>query len=191
MPSSTVVELNRHPASAGQAARRIVVTIDRRGDAHGLAVHYRVQADLDRLLLPTPGPPGRTGGLWRHTCFEAFLQPAGEEGYLEFNFSPSGAWAAYGFEGRRQGMRDFELPGPPRIDCSLGAGQLDLRVALPAGPLPDGPARLGLSAVVEDRDGALAWWALTHPAGPPDFHDPESFTLQLATTGRASSASVT
>ena len=190
MPSSTIVELTRHPASAGKAARRIVVTIDHR-DANGLSVHYRLQADMDRLLVPTPSPPDRSDGLWRHTCFEAFVQPAGAEGYLEFNFSPSCAWAAYGFEGRRQGMRNLELPCPPRIVCSLGAGQLDLHVALPAGPLPGGSTRLGLSAVVEDRDGALAWWALKHPAGPPDFHDPQSFTLQVATTGPASAASVT
>ena len=33
------------------------------------------------------------------------------------------------------------------------------------------PLSLALSAVVEDLGGALAYWALEHPAGKPDFHD--------------------
>jgi hypothetical protein len=42
-----------------------------------------------------------------------------------------------------------------------------------------GPARLALCAVIEDRQGQLYYWALRHPAGVPDFHDPRGFILQL------------
>jgi len=38
---------------------------------------------------------------------------------------------------------------------------------------------LAVSAVVEDRDGVLSYWALRHPPGEPDFHHPGAFTLQL------------
>jgi hypothetical protein len=184
-----VVEMSSHPASAGRAARRVAVDVHWSAGARELALRYRLEADADRLLVPAPRTPRRTDGLWRHTCFEAFVQPAQHDGYLEFNFSPSGEWAAYGFDQRRKGMRDFELPTPPRIDCARGAGELELGVTLQLESLPALPLRLGLTAVVEDRDGAIAHWALRHPPGPADFHDPGSFTLRLEPAGPAPAAS--
>jgi len=47
-------------------------------------------------------------------------------------------------------------------------------------PLCDAPVlRLALAAVIEESDGRLAYWALWHPPGNPDFHHPEGFTLEL------------
>jgi len=186
----TVVEMSSHPGSVGRAARRITVDVHWCTSARELALRYRVEADADRLLVPALRTPRRADGLWRHTCFEAFVQPAQQDGYLEFNFSPSGEWAAYGFDQRRKGLRNLELPAPPGIDCTHGAGQLELCVTLRLDSLPVLPLRLGLTAVVEDRDGALAYWALRHPAGPPDFHDPESFTLRLEPAGPVPAASI-
>jgi hypothetical protein len=183
------VEMSSHPGSIGRAARRVVVDVRWSAQTRKLALRYRIEADADRLLVPAPCTPRRADGLWRHTCFEAFVQPAQQDGYAEFNFSPSGEWAAYGFDQRRKGMRSLELPAPPGIDCTRGAGGLELCVTLQLDGLPAPPLRLGLSAVVEDRDGALAHWALRHPAGPPDFHDPESFTLRLEPAGPATAAS--
>jgi len=184
-----VVEMTSHPGSTGRAARRVSVDIRWSADARELALRYRLEGDADRLHLPPVQTPRRANGLWRHTCFEAFVQPAQQDGYVEFNFSPSGEWAAYGFDQRRKGMRDLDLPAPPGIGCARGAGQLQLCVTLQLGSLPALPLRLGLAAVVEDRDGALAHWALRHPVGPPDFHDPESFTLRLEPGGPATAAS--
>jgi hypothetical protein len=46
--------------------------------------------------------------------------------------------------------------------------------------LPPGRSlRLGLSAVVEDADGVLCYWALWHPPGKPDFHPTDAFALPL------------
>ena len=47
-------------------------------------------------------PGGRTSrraptNLWQTTCFEAFLRAPGGEAYREWNFAPSGDWAAYDF----------------------------------------------------------------------------------------------
>ncbi len=39
--------------------------------------------------------------------------------------------------------------------------------------------RLALSAVIEDSDGGLSYWALAHPRGKPDFHHADSFALTL------------
>ena len=44
---------------------------------------------------------------------------------------------------------------------------------------PGNSLRLGLSAVVEDADGGLSYWALRHPPGKPDFHHTDAFALQL------------
>ena len=45
---------------------------------------------------------------------------------------------------------------------------------------PDRPWRLGLSAVIEALNGEKSYWALAHPPEKPDFHHPDSFTLDLS-----------
>jgi hypothetical protein len=39
--------------------------------------------------------------------------------------------------------------------------------------------RLALSAVIEETDGHLSYWALAHPAERPDFHHRDGFVLAL------------
>lgn len=48
----------------------------------------------------------RKDGLWQATCFEAFLQPSGQDKYYEFNFALNPAWNAYEFSAYRE-------PQPP------------------------------------------------------------------------------
>jgi hypothetical protein len=50
---------------------------------------------------------------------------------------------------------------------------------------PDGPWRLGLSAVIEGAAGELSYWALAHPPGRPDFHRADCFALELVAPERA------
>lgn len=130
------------------------------------------------MRLPPPAPPIRTDGLWKTTCFELFVRPDGADGYFEFNVSPSGAWAAYGFDGYRTGMRDLEIPAPTirRIDGGIA-------VALDVSSLPHGPWIIGLSAIVEEQGGMKSYWALAHPPGKPDFHHADCFALQLPAAG--------
>ena len=45
--------------------------------------------------------------------------------------------------------------------------------------LPETDWDVGLTAVIEDADGGIAYWALAHPGEQPDFHHPASFTLRL------------
>jgi hypothetical protein len=91
-------------------------------------------------------------------------------------FRSSGQWAAYRFDGYRQGMAPLPIE-PPRIEVETRPSQLDVRVDLAQ---PDaGLVRLGLTAVIEAADGGLSYWALAHPAGPPDFHRAETRVLAL------------
>jgi hypothetical protein len=145
--------------------------------AGDLALNFRLEGDVSRLRFGSAS--GRQEGLWRHSCFEAFLAPVGAPGYLEFNFTPSGAWAAYEFEARRLGMRALDLPRPPVIAAQRGDRRVELTVQFPL-PRRTAAWRLGLAAVLEDELGAMSYWALAHGGSEPDFHDPAGLQLEIA-----------
>jgi hypothetical protein len=170
--------LKLHPDSTCPAVTAIEAEASR-SDA-GLALLYVVTGEIGALRLPAMGTPGRADGLWRQTCFEAFLRP-GEE-YYEFNFAPSLQWAAYRFSGYRSGMRSAEEFSGLRIEIESDASRLELRVALSLSELPelpaDAPWQLGLSAIIEEATGAMSYWALAHPPGKPDFHHADCFALE-------------
>jgi hypothetical protein len=104
--------------------------------------------------------------------------------YYEFNFSPSREWAAYAFHGYRDGgpLEDDDLAPLISVQKLHEALQLNVVVRLGRLPLlqPGVVIRLGLSAVIEDSDGGLSYWALKHPAEKPDFHHADSFVLEFA-----------
>jgi hypothetical protein len=142
-----------------------------------LSLEYRVTGVVAALRLPRPSGRERTDGLWRTTCFEAFAGRG--ESYAEYNLSPSGAWAAYGFDGYREGMAPLEQPAPMIVTRQTPETVVvTADVILP----PDADGRIGLSAVIETLDGAISYWALAHPAEKPDFHHPDSFILTLSET---------
>ena len=128
------------------------------------------------LVLPDPEDPGRADELWKTTCAEVFVGlPHGA--YLEFNFSPSGQWAAYRFDSPREGMR--EEPADVQIYLDLGEDWIAIEAAVSCQALESGLA-LGTTAVVEEQGGHKGYWALRHGDGPPNFHDRTCFTALLA-----------
>ena len=133
----------------------------------GCEAEFRLDGRMAGVVLGEPGPSVRTDGLWKSTCFEVFWQGIGEEGYREFNFAPSGRWAAYGFDSYREGMREADVDAIA-VSCSHDEAGLVLKASL-AADFP-APAQVGLSAVVENAGGALQYWALAFAPGPPDFH---------------------
>lgn len=156
-----------------------------------LGVQFTLTGELRALRIPPPGPAERAEELWRHTCCELFVRRDDLPGYLEFNFSPSGAWQAYRFIGYRQGRRPVRLPAPPRVTAELrecaahAAGPAEalglealVHLPVPFSTAPQG-LRLALSAIVEDQSGALSYWALRHGPGRPDFHHPDACVLTL------------
>jgi hypothetical protein len=163
-----------HPLSPAGAVTRLEVEVARAGDE--LALRYILTGEMSRLAIPAPATPARVDGLWNHTCFEAFVASDGD-GYREFNFAPSTEWAAYRFEGYRQGMAPLEGIEPPRIRTVVTADRLETQIAL---TLPaSGRARLGLTAVIEEVGGRTSWWALRHPAQEPDFHHAGGHALEI------------
>jgi hypothetical protein len=147
-----------------------------------LALEYALSGSLDGLHIPTVGPVGPGERLWEHTCFEVFIRADGAPGYVEFNFAPSRQWAALGFAGYRKPGASRHRPAPA-VEVLRQGGLLSLSVRVPAAALPElrgaRRVRFAVSAVIESRAGELAYWALWHPAGRPDFHHAEAFAIAI------------
>lgn len=151
--------------------------------AGSLQFVYAIAGNIAALRVPAPTGPGPADGLWQHTCLETFVSAEGESAYREFNFSPSGQWAAYRFASERQ--RDTttapDLPAPVmQLAVAPTLLTMDVHLALAALPSTALPLELALCAVIEELDGRLSYWALQHPQARPDFHHPAGRTLRPA-----------
>jgi len=171
--------LRLHPDSHCEALSQIEVRAVR-ASGGGLALHFLVTGRVSELLLPAPARSARADGLWRHTCFEAFVRTPSGTAYHEFNFAPSTEWAAYRFDGYRSGMSVAESCAPQiasesKVDRYELQVRLDLRNCVP----PDAAWQIGLSAVMEEKTGTTSYWALAHPPGRPDFHHADCFALEI------------
>jgi hypothetical protein len=196
------LSLQRHPDTpCGLTGIEVEVA---RASPRALHLTYVLLGGVRKIRMK-PREQDRGDPLWRHTCLEAFLRPGGGEGYYELNLAPSGDWAAYGFTGYREGMEAARaltlsgVDGQTRIlpldaerRAQLEAVEFDtyqrfepsfflLKAQLTLDPsIPiDVPWHLGLSAVIEERNGRISYWALRHPPGKPDFHHPDCFALEL------------
>lgn len=147
-------------------------------DDNDLLLRFVVR-DAGGLVLPAPGTPGRADGLWQATCFELFLRPEAGTAYFEFNFSPSRRWAAYAFDAYRAGMRALPLAIDPHVEGEHAGNLFVLDADLDLSDVPPSAHRMAVSAVIEEADGTTSYWALAHPDGKPDFHDPACFVLEL------------
>ena len=67
------LSLMLHPGSACPSVSGIEVEAGRAGPAL-LALRFRVAGRIADLRLPPARPPERVDGLWRHSCFEAFVR---------------------------------------------------------------------------------------------------------------------
>ena len=147
-----------------------------------LRLRYSITGDMRRVRIPALNSPSRQDGLWQHTCFEVFVKGP-DEAYCEFNFSPSRQWAAFCFDAYREGMAQMQLSSAPLIHVESLPGGFVLEAVVDLKGLinvePGDQAWLGLAAVIEDRDGSLSYWALTHPPGKADFHHSDGFVLAL------------
>lgn len=175
--------LTLHPDSRCTAATHVEVDVVRPRQGY-LVLRYFVTGTTSDLRIPPMAAPARTDELWRHTCFEAFLRASPGAAYCEFNFAPSTQWAAYGFTGYREGMRVASEIGAPRIEVQSSASRFLLQASLALDRSPGFPGdaawRLGLSAVIEETNGNLSYWALAHPPGKADFHHADCFAYELA-----------
>lgn len=178
----TRVQLIPHPATPLPQVRSLEVVLAATGDG-GLTADFDCRCGAGSLRLPDARPAAAADELWRHTCCELFAGVAGDAAYREFNCSPSGQWAMYGFSAYR--VRDASAPNPappaPRINFAMDAEGWTLQARLDALALPGVAAArivIGVAVVLEAADGSLSYWALRHAAPRPDFHRRETFVLR-------------
>jgi hypothetical protein len=181
--NSRRVPLSCHPALPSRTIHSVdaIISVN---ESNGVTLTYLVVANTEQPRIPAAAAPRWVNGLWQRICFEAFVGIKGSPAYYEFNFSPSREWAAYAFRGYRDGepIEDEDLA--PVISVRKSGETLELKavVHLDRLPLiqPGIVITLGLSAVIEDADGRLSYWALKHPVEKPDFHHADSFALEFA-----------
>ncbi|HVM37989.1 MAG TPA: DOMON-like domain-containing protein [Sphingomicrobium sp.] len=141
-------------------------------------IWFGVSAPASRFVIPEASEQRRADELWKTTCFEAFLRVEGGDSYREWNFAPSGQWAAYDFAACRTDMAPAEVTVPPyvRMEDNLTWWAFGATIGVDAAA----KWQLGLSAVLEEQDGTKSYWALAHPSDRPDFHHPDCFVARLA-----------
>jgi hypothetical protein len=74
-------------------------------------------------------------------------------------------------------MSPAEVDAEPyiRMEDNFTWWAVGATIAVPA----DTNWQLGLSAVLEEKDGTKSYWALAHPGEKPDFHDAGCFAAHL------------
>lgn len=202
-------DLTPHPLHAPAVVRRVTAQVlDDLGDGGASArgtvrLRWRVWGATALVVPPRIAHAVRADGLWRATCFEAFLRPLAADGeggeYVEFNFAPSGAWNAYDFTAYREGMTPRVMaassPAPAVTTRVVREGEsadedvvVEARVSRAS--MPPWPCALALTAVLEEQGGIKSYWALGHPpGGAPDFHHATGFVARLREPWSASSSS--
>jgi hypothetical protein len=166
--------------SSPPAGLELLGSVEREGDR--LSLHYRLIDPEGLVLLPaSTAIPQRCDGLWEHTCLEAFLAEPGSAPYWELNLAPSGDWNLYRLSGYRQGLTAESAISALPFAVNRRPDGLDLvvKLDLAALPLAGRPLELGITAVLEMRDGELLYWALCHPGAEADFHRREGFGLRV------------
>lgn len=171
-----------HPDTVDDGIKEFYIGV--KGQYHNgdLTLRYEVQGNIDMLAIPASKAPKETDNLWQHTCFEAFIAVEEDEAYHEYNFSPSGEWAAYAFNDYRK-QKSWRATNASAIHCVISEDQLVVTAVIAHRNLPENPLnksyRLGLSTVLETKSGELSYWSLFHPSGSPDFHHRSGFTLSF------------
>jgi hypothetical protein len=148
-----------------------------------LKIIFELNAGLADLNIPIfkPAIAQRKDNLWEHTCFEIFLGQHGMQDYREFNLSPAGDWNVYSFSGYRQGIKPEMHFNTLPFDVEIVSDQeLKLAVTIDLKILQDySVIDVGLSAVLEQVNGVITWWAIDHQEDVPDFHAKEGWLKSL------------
>ena len=186
---SAVLQCHPQCPVSRRPARALEVVVNFLADG-GMSVIYRCLSTPGAIRIPdrkVASAAANADELWRSTCCELFFGAKNTPEYREFNFSPSGQWAVYGFQSYRQ--RDhFCCPqdAVPEISFTTSSEGWSLTASIPSALLNHvaqstaKAAEVSVAVVLEAADGALSYWALTHPREVPDFHDRAGFILQTS-----------
>jgi hypothetical protein len=149
-----------------------------------LTIQYVLHGKIGNILLPDLSAIStRKDELWKTTCLEFFLAVKDSPQYWEFNMSPSGDWNVYHMDAyRRIGFREEILIQQLPFQVQKDANSLVLDASVDLNPIIQvkQDLEIGITAIIETKDGNETYWALVHPAPQADFHLRESFILGMA-----------
>jgi len=165
--------LTPHPDSPAPEVRQLRVS----GERHPLTLSlcYTLVGEWADFVFPDKNHPAPANKLWQRSCCELFWREADSIAYREYNFSPSGQWAAYAFSAYRK-LENILPPPPQEMEWTVNESGLILQVEV---PVCEKPLQLGLAVILQRRSGEIVYHALRHPSGAPDFHHPDNFALYL------------
>lgn len=160
-----------HPDTPASAIENVTYSLSIADSGHWSA-DFIVGCPPEQLSLPALAAPQREDDLWQTSCAELFLLDEASGRYFEYNFAPSGKWAAYAFVGYREGRTMLDTP-PPDIVTSLpgsreqmlvrmakryGLGQAEVVAALRDDePLPSCQFALNASLAADGPQGIGPW----------------------------------
>ena len=169
------------PFSA-KTAPEIMITGNIERQDNQLQIEYYLTGKLAQILLPHPAKHvARQYDLWQHTCLELFLGIKDTTKYWEFNLSPAGHWNVFYFENYRQDIAEeiaFDAL-PFQMVLQGNTLLLDLSIDLDKIIFSQHNLEVGITSVIENQSQQLSYWALSHPKSEADFHDRNSFTIDL------------
>jgi len=148
-------------------------------DKEGITLDYSSNRGTKSLLVPQKETKDfRQWDLWDHTCFEFFIKNRSDDWYLEFNFSPSGAWNAFYISSYRQNEGEYGDLDQLCVSSRVNEETIELISVIPFDKIPlfkaqdftEGELEIGITSVLERSDKTLEFWALEHPGEEPDFH---------------------
>ena len=147
-----------------------------------LTIQYQILGQLAELAIPTAtDSPTRKDELWQQTCLEFFFGMENSSQYWEFNLSPAGDWNIYHFDDYRQGMQtETTFASLPfvvhnRPNCLLLNLELDLDKIVEV----EQKIEMAIASAIQSKAGEVTYWALTHCGTQADFHQRDSFIIQL------------
>jgi hypothetical protein len=157
---------------------RVTGNIERR--ENWLIIAYKLTGSSN-INLPQTAAPTRQLDLWEHTCCEFFLGLKDSTQYWEFNLSPAGHWNVFRFLDYRQNLiEETSFDSLPfSVSQQNDTLQLDLAVNLEQIISFQQNLEINITAVIEDREKQLSYWALTHSRQKPDFHNRDSFVINI------------
>jgi len=175
--------LEPHPDTPSKSGFQ-VYAFAKRWNPLELVLTFSIRDSVPKIAWYEPTQEGRYDELWKHSCFEAFVQPVARDDYVELNFAPEKRWALYDLDGYRSGLRnsaeaalrDMRFTSQEQLSYAV----CSMRVTLDLPPsFADVPWNVGLSTIIEETDGTKSYWALAHAPGPPDFHNADCFIATL------------
>lgn len=156
--------------------------IEHHNNNNKLEIEYKLTGNLSQLIIPEhKHSPTRQYNLWENTCFEFFLGIKDSSKYWEFNLSPAGHWNVFRFDDYRQDIAEeitFDAL-PFKVIQQYNLLYLNLEFNLYQIINAEQNLEVGITTVIEDKEKQLSYWALTHTQKVADFHDRNSFLINL------------